>query len=53
MMRNAKAYELRPIILLYNAAMVIANLSISTYVIYHAFLTGELNFNFCSLSIDE
>ncbi|XP_018494693.1 elongation of very long chain fatty acids protein 7 [Galendromus occidentalis] len=41
MMRNAKAYELRPVILLYNAAMVIANLSISTYVIYHAFWTGH------------
>lgn len=41
MMKNSKAYELRPIILLYNAAMVVANLSIASYVGYHAFWTGE------------
>lgn len=41
LMRNTRAYELHPFILVYNAAMMVANLSISTYVIYYAFWTGE------------
>ncbi|XP_064480149.1 very long chain fatty acid elongase 7-like isoform X2 [Ornithodoros turicata] len=40
-MKNAKPFDLRYVILCYNAAMVLANVAIATRVGYYAFMTGH------------
>lgn len=53
MMKNSKAYELRPVILIYNAAMVIANLAVATRVLYYAFYTGHYSIWFTSPDLGD
>lgn len=40
MMKDSKAFDLRPLILIYNAVMVVANTIMATRVIYYAFYSG-------------